>query len=157
MMEITAVVSIRIADITRLTHIFGEESTQQALTQFGEEATALLKRLLAQHQVVDQYRSDVDGHCSACFRVLSGGLPRDASEAAQAIEKAGRHLIRERLLAIFLAAGQAPGSTAICRCSFCLPKQSQEMPKQVGFNGRKIDRGPNRNINIRTGTTHRPE
>ncbi|WP_429353601.1 hypothetical protein [Paraburkholderia sp. 32] len=101
MTEITAVVSVRIADITRLTHIFGEESTQQALTQFGEEATALLKRLLAQHEVIDRYRSDVDGHCSACFRVLSGGLPRDASEAAQAIEKAGRHLIRERLPAIF--------------------------------------------------------
>ncbi|TDY21335.1 hypothetical protein B0G81_1531 [Paraburkholderia sp. BL6665CI2N2] len=42
MTEITAVVSVRIADITRLTHIFGAESTQQALTQFGEEATALL-------------------------------------------------------------------------------------------------------------------
>ncbi|MGF6876149.1 hypothetical protein [Paraburkholderia sp. MM5477-R1] len=108
MTEITAVVSVRIADITRLTHIFGEESTQQALTQFGEEATALLKRLLDQHEVIDRYRSDVDGHCSACFRVLSGGLPRDASEAAQAIEKAGRHLIRERLPAIFWRRDRRP-------------------------------------------------
>lgn len=93
MTEITAVVSIRIADITRLTDIFGEESTQQALAQFGEEATALLKRLLAQHQVIDHDRSDVGGHCSACFRVLSGGLPRHASEAAQVTQRRVRRTI----------------------------------------------------------------
>ncbi len=131
MTEITAVVSIRIADITRLTDIFGKESTQQALAQFGEEATALLKRLLAQHQVIDQYRSDVDGHCSACFRVLSGGLPRDASEAAQAIEKAGRHLIRERLLAIFGGGTGAPINYDLS--VFVLPSEAVSGDAKAGW------------------------
>jgi EAL domain-containing protein (putative c-di-GMP-specific phosphodiesterase class I) len=96
-----AVVCISIADSRRLSDIFGEESARLALTHFGEEATGLLSRLLAQHEVIDRYRADADGHWSAWFRVLSDGLPRDAEEVAETIEQAGRSLIRERLLAVF--------------------------------------------------------
>ena len=47
-----AVLSVRIANIKRLTDIFGEESLLQALNVFGRETTGLLNQLLAQHEVI---------------------------------------------------------------------------------------------------------
>ncbi|NPT59723.1 EAL domain-containing protein [Paraburkholderia elongata] len=101
MTGVIAVLSIKIAESRWLSEIFGEEAARHALTNFGEEATGLLSRLLAQHEVIDRYRADADGHWSACFRILSDGLPRDGKDVVETLEQAGRNLIRERLIAVF--------------------------------------------------------
>jgi EAL domain-containing protein (putative c-di-GMP-specific phosphodiesterase class I) len=46
-------------------------------------------------------RRDAQGRWSARFRVVAGGLPRDARETCAAIEEAGRKLVHDRLNAVF--------------------------------------------------------
>ena len=101
MTGIIAVLSVNIVERARLSEIFGEVSTRQAMADFGEAVDGLLTRLLAQHAVIDRYGSAADGRWAACFHVPWNGLPRDAREVAEAIEHAGRNLIREPLLASF--------------------------------------------------------
>jgi EAL domain-containing protein (putative c-di-GMP-specific phosphodiesterase class I) len=101
MTGIIAVLSVQIVERGRLSEIFGEVPTHQAMADFGEAVDGLLTRLLAQHAVIDRYGSAADGRWAACFHVLWDGLPRDAGELAEAIEHAGRNLIREPLLAAF--------------------------------------------------------
>jgi EAL domain-containing protein (putative c-di-GMP-specific phosphodiesterase class I) len=98
---IIAVLSVNIAESVHLAEIFGDEATRQAMADFGQAADGLLTRLLAQHAVIDRYGSAADGRWAACFRVLWSGLPRDTREVVEAIEHAGRKLIRELLLTVF--------------------------------------------------------
>jgi EAL domain-containing protein (putative c-di-GMP-specific phosphodiesterase class I) len=101
MTGIIAVLSVNIANSGRQSEIFGDEALRQAMADFGEAADGLFTRLLAQHAVIDRYGSAADGRWASCFRVLSDGLPRDIREVAEAIEHAGRNLIRESLLVVF--------------------------------------------------------
>jgi EAL domain-containing protein (putative c-di-GMP-specific phosphodiesterase class I) len=101
MTGIIGVLSVNIAESVHLSEIFGDEAARQAMADFREAADGLLTRLLAQHAVIDRHGSAADGRWAACFRVFSDGLPRDAREVAQAIEHAGRNLIRQSLLAVF--------------------------------------------------------
>ena len=126
-----AVLSVNIADSERLSNIFGDESARQALADFGEAADGLLTRLLAQHAVIDRYGSVADGRWAACFRVLRDGLPRDAREVAQAIEHAGRNLIREQLLAVF---GDATGARIAAHLSvFLMSPETGERDAKAGW------------------------
>jgi EAL domain-containing protein (putative c-di-GMP-specific phosphodiesterase class I) len=101
MTGIIAVLSVNIVESGQLSDIFGDESIRQAMADFGGAADNLLTRLLAQHVVIDRYGSAANGRWAACFRVVQRDLPRDAREIAEAIEHAGRNLIREPLLAAF--------------------------------------------------------
>lgn len=104
MTGIIAILSVNLAERKQLSEIFGDESARQALSDFGEAIGGVFARLLAQHEVIDRYSADTEGKWSICFRVLSSGLPRDAREAVESVEHAGRKLIRELLLAVFGAA-----------------------------------------------------
>jgi EAL domain-containing protein (putative c-di-GMP-specific phosphodiesterase class I) len=96
-----AVLILNIAESKSLRAIFGDELARQAMFDFGAAAENVLTRLLAQHSVLARYASTTDGRWAACFRIDRGDLLQDAQEVIDAIEGAGRNLIREPLLAAF--------------------------------------------------------
>lgn len=96
-----AVLTVGIDEHERLTRIFGAEAAGRGLADFGDGLDRLLDRLLSQHEVTGRSRRDADGRWSARFRVLAGGLPRDARETCTAIEEAGRKLVHDLLVAVF--------------------------------------------------------
>ena len=96
-----AILTVGIDERERLIRIFGPEAAGLGLTDFGDGLDRLMDRLLAQHEVIGRSRHDADGRWSARFRVLAGGLPRDAGETCAAIEEAGRKLVHDLLVAVF--------------------------------------------------------
>lgn len=97
----SAVLSVQIADYSRLTHIFGSEAINQGLADVGAGLSSLFTRLLAQHEVIGQHRQDLQGRWFVCFRVLSRELPRDVRETCAAIEVAGQKLMADLLISVF--------------------------------------------------------
>ncbi len=90
----------------RLAAIFGDDAVAQALVDFEHTAKAFAARLLAQHEVMEPLRDLGGGMWAAAFRVVDGGLPRDAGETCAAIELAGRKSVHEITTQVF-GAGSA--------------------------------------------------
>ncbi len=93
--------TIDIAGREHLIDIFGTEAVERALTDFGEALDATTSRLLAQHEILGCNRREAQGRWSTRFRVLAGGLPRDAEETCAAIEEAGRKMVHDLLTEAF--------------------------------------------------------
>ena len=88
----TAVLAIAMPSAARLEAIFGVQAAQLALRELGDAADALMRRLLAQHEIVGQHRQDAAGRWSMLFRLRRSTLVRDLQETCSAIEAAGRSL-----------------------------------------------------------------
>ena len=88
----TAVLAIAMPSAARLEAIFGVQAAQLALRELGDAAGALMRRLLAQHEIVAQHRQDAAGRWSMLFRLRRSTLVRDLQETCSAIEAAGRSL-----------------------------------------------------------------
>lgn len=88
----TAVLAIAMPSAARLEAIFGVQAAQLALRELGDAADALMRRLLAQHEIVAQHRQDRAGRWSMLFRLRRSTLVRDLQETCGAIEAAGRSL-----------------------------------------------------------------
>ncbi|GAB6040477.1 EAL domain-containing protein [Endothiovibrio diazotrophicus] len=101
MTDTVAILTIDILTHDRLVEIFGDTAVDRALSDFGDAADGLIDRLLAQHELLGRNRRDAEGRWSARFRVVAGGLPRDAAETCTAIEEAGRKLVHDRLNQVF--------------------------------------------------------
>lgn len=102
-----AVVTVTIADISRLTQLIGSGAASRGLADFGEGLDDLLSRLLAGHEVIGRYRLDRQGRWSACFRMHSGDQPQAMRLACIAIEDEGRRLMEDLVASVF---GDAAGS-----------------------------------------------
>lgn len=88
----TGVLAIAMPGAARLEAIFGAQAAQLALRELGDAADALIRRLLAQHEIVAQHRQDAAGRWSVLFRLRRSALARDLEETCGAIEAAGRSL-----------------------------------------------------------------
>ena len=93
----TAVLAIAMPSAARLEAIFGVQAAQLALRELGEAADALMRRLLAQHEIVAQHRQDAAGRWSMLFRLRRSTLVRDLQETCGAIEAAGRPTRSEKV------------------------------------------------------------
>ena len=92
----TAVLAIAMPSAARLEAIFGVQAAQLALRELGDAAGALMRRLLAQHEIVAQHRQDAAGRWSMLFRLRRSTLVRDLQETCSAIEAAGHSRCRPR-------------------------------------------------------------
>lgn len=88
----TGVLAIAMPGAARLEAIFGERAARQALRELGDAADALIRRLLAQHEILEHHRQDAAGRWSVLFRLRRNALARDLQETCGAIEAAGRGL-----------------------------------------------------------------
>lgn len=96
-----AILAIDFAESERLVDIFGPDAVGRALADFGAALDELYARLLVQHEVLGRQRDDAQGRWRVRFRVCVGELLRDPEEACTAIEKAGRKLVHELVVAVF--------------------------------------------------------
>jgi EAL domain-containing protein (putative c-di-GMP-specific phosphodiesterase class I) len=88
----TGVLAIAMPGAARLEAIFGERAARLALRELGDAADALIRRLLAQHEILEHHRQDAAGRWSVLFRLRRNALARDLQETCGAIEAAGRGL-----------------------------------------------------------------
>ncbi|MDR0775537.1 MAG: EAL domain-containing protein [Azonexus sp.] len=124
MSDITLLV-IDLADCQRLFDIFGEDAINRALDDLGRACPALIRRLLAQHEIIEQ-KHDRRDRWSARFRLGNDEL-RDREETLTSLRDAGQQLLRETLVGIF---GNSTGMRVRARLAL-LPEENDPAAGEV--------------------------
>lgn len=108
------VLYIDIADMQALLDVYGNDAVTQNLNDVSVVIEEKVKRLLAQHSLLD-FQMDLQApHWIASFQMTDGALLRDFEESRQAIEKATSRVVHDSLRDVFGAGASMKMSPRIC-------------------------------------------
>lgn len=90
---------IELADYQHLANVFGEDAARRAVGDLEQAVGGLIDRLLAAHEILTRDNDRQKHRWSASFRI--NDRLRNREETLDAVENAGRSLLREAVNSIF--------------------------------------------------------